>query len=78
MKFFSVVLLFVGFLCRADDSRPSHASAQAVEAELRGGKEMTAAEFAALLPASPKTQALVSKDVISRGVAMQLKFFLLP
>jgi hypothetical protein len=34
MKFFPIVLLFVGFLCRADDSRPSHASAQVVEADL--------------------------------------------
>ena len=48
------------------------------EAEQSGGKEMTEAEFAALLPASPKTQALVSKAVISRGAAMQLMFSLLP
>ena len=48
------------------------------EAERNGGKEMTEAEFAALLPASPKTQPLKSREVISRGAAMSLMFSLLP
>jgi len=49
-----------------------------VEAEYNDGKELTEAEFAALLPASPKTQALKSGSVISRAAAMKLMFSLLP
>jgi len=48
------------------------------EAEFSGGKEMTEAEFAALLPASPKTQPLKSGAMISREAAMKLMFSLLP
>ena len=48
------------------------------EAEHSAGKEMTEAEFAALLPASPKTQPLKSREVISRGTATQIMFSLLP
>jgi hypothetical protein len=47
-------------------------------AEHSGGKEMTEAEFAKLLPASPKTQLLKSGAVISRAAAMNLMFSLLP
>jgi hypothetical protein len=47
-------------------------------AEGTAGKEMTEAEFTALLPASPKTQPLKSGAMISREAAMTLMFSLLP
>jgi hypothetical protein len=52
-----------------------------LEAEHSGGKEMTAAEFAALLPTPlkmPKNPPLKSREVISRGAAAQFMFSLLP
>jgi hypothetical protein len=57
---------------------PNQLAHAVVEAEYKGGKEMTEAEFAALLPASPKTQPLKSGSVISRTAAMKLMFSLLP
>jgi hypothetical protein len=52
-----------------DPNALAHAVAKA---EHSGVKEMTEAEFAALLPASPKTQPLKSGAVISRAAAMSL------
>lgn len=48
------------------------------EAERNGGKEMTEAEFAALLPPSPKTQKLKSEAGITRAAAMTLMHSLMP
>ena len=48
------------------------------EAEHGGGEEMTEAQFAALLPASPKMPPLQSRKAITRGAAAQYMFSLLP
>ncbi len=60
---------------KIDPNALAHAVAAAGHSS---GKGITEAEFAALLPASPKTQQLKSGDVISRGAAMQFMFSLLP
>ena len=57
---------------------PSALARVVAEAERSDGKEMTEAEFAVLLPVSPKTRPLKSQGGMSRAAAMQLMFSLLP
>ncbi|MEP6671168.1 MAG: FAD-dependent oxidoreductase [Chthoniobacter sp.] len=63
---------------RKGELDPNSLAHVVVEAEYNGGKEMTEAEFAALLPASPKAQARNSTTVLSRATALELMFSLLP
>jgi flavin-dependent dehydrogenase len=61
-----------------DELDPNALARAVAKAEHGGGKEMTAAEFAALLPASKPTRQPAPQAVISRSAALSLMFSRLP
>ena len=60
------------------DLDPNQLARAVAEAEDGGGGEITAGEFAAMLPKAPKTRAIEPGAIVSRGLAMELLYSLLP